>query len=411
MALIVQKFGGTSVGDIDRIDGVAARVAATVAEGHQVVVVVSAIAGETDRLLNLAWSVSTHGRPNPRELDVLLSTGETVTTALLAMNLEKLGVTACSFNGLQAGIRTDARHSRARIESIDTTRLQAELARGRVPVVAGFQGITADGAITTLGRGGSDTTAVALAAALSADECRIYTDVDGVYTADPRVVPEARRLDNINVELMLELAAQGSKILQVNSVEFCRRHKVPLRVLSTFEPGPGTLVTVEGSPGDQEPQGITGIACRKSLAYLQVQGISPDAGVRDSLLESLAAADIDPELLVQNVAKNTQIDFTITVDRQDYDIARERITQVLADLAVSIDSNVRVAKVSLVGVGVNSHASIASLVRDALLAADIRVYLTAAAQARFSVVVDEDRADDAVRALHNEFQLHHSTNG
>lgn len=410
MALLVQKFGGTSVGDLDRIDGVAARIAADVADGHRIAVVVSAMAGETDRLLNLAFGASTHGRPNPRELDVMLATGENVTTALLCMCLEKHGVSALSFNGRQAGIRTDSRHSRARILAIDPAALRTELDRGRVPVVAGFQGEAGDGSLTTLGRGGSDTTAVALAAALAAEECQIFTDVDGVYTADPRVVPEARRLERVGFEAMLELAGQGSKVLQVRAVEFARKHDVRLRVLSTFEAGPGTLVSDDSHSGAEarmEDAQITGIACNRSEAMIYLSGLQDRPDIAAAVVGPLAAADIELDMIVQNVAKNGQIDFTVTVARQEYELAKERLSQAFEGTGAELQGDCRVAKVSLIGVGVKSHASIAARLYNALSAAGIRVSLSATSQTRISVLVPEQLADDAVRALHNEFELHH----
>lgn len=407
MALLVQKFGGTSVGDIDRIDGVARRIAEAVREGHRVVAVVSAMAGETDRLLNLALAASTHGRPNPRELDVILSTGENVTTALLCMSLEKHGITALSFSGRQAGIRTDTRHSRARILAVEPAALEQQLERGRVPVVAGFQGETADGSVSTLGRGGSDTTAVAIAAAIAADECQIFTDVDGVYTADPRVVPEARRLPRITFEQMLEMAGQGSKVLQIRSVEFAHRHAVRLRVLSTFERSSGTLVSddfaEEKSP--VEDARITGLACSKAEALVQLQGLPADADIASRVVGPLASADIELDMIVQNVAKDSRIDFTVTVGREEYELARERLAQTFPGCDIS--GNGRVAKVSLIGVGVKSHASIAARLYKVLANAGIRVLLSATSQLRISVLVDERDADNAVRALHNEFELHH----
>ena len=410
MALLVQKFGGTSVGDIDRIDGVAARIAATVAAGHQVIAVVSAMAGETDRLLNLAFAASTHGRPNPRELDVLLATGEAATTALLCMALEKNGVTARSFSGRQAGIRTDNRHSRARITGIDAGALLEQVQRGRVPVVAGFQGECEEGSVTTLGRGGSDTTAVALAAATGADECQIFTDVDGVYTADPRVEPAARRLPSISFEHMLEMAGQGSKVLQIRSVEFARKHNVVLRVLSTFESGAGTLVTDE-RPGEDnnamEEAQITGIACNKAEALLRINGLPASPDIASKLVGALAAADIQVDMIVHNVAKSGQVDFTLTVGRDEYDLARERLSQSLSAMSPGLEGNSRVAKVSLIGVGVRSHASIAARLYSALARAGIEVLMSATSQVRISVLVDETDADKAVRALHNEFELQH----
>ncbi|MDX1444204.1 MAG: aspartate kinase [Gammaproteobacteria bacterium] len=406
MALLVQKFGGTSVGDLDRIDGVAARVAATVRAGHEVIVVVSAMAGETDRLLNLALAASPHGRPNPRELDVILSTGEAVTTALLAMSLESHGITASSWSGRQAGIRTDNRHARARISAVDPAALLAEAGKGRVPVVAGFQGETEDGHVTTLGRGGSDTTAVALAAATGADECQIFTDVDGVYTADPRVVPEARRLDRIGFEEMLEMAGQGSKVLQIRSVEFARKHGVRLRVLSTFEKGEGTLVA-EIEESAMEEAHITGIACSRNEALLRIGGLPDGPDIASRVVGPLAKADVPLDMIFHNVARDGTIDFTVTMGRDDYEVARERLAQAFPAQAAGISGNRRVAKVSLIGVGVKSHASIAARLFEALAQAGINILLSSTTQVRISVLVDESDADNAVRALHNQFELHH----
>lgn len=403
MALLVNKFGGTSVGGIDRIEGVADLVAADHAQGHSQVVVVSAMAGETDRLVALADAISTHGRPNPRELDVLLATGEQVTIALLSMALEKRGITARSYTGRQAGIRTDSAHSRARIQNVETATLKSDIERGRVPVVAGFQGETESGDITTLGRGGSDTTAVALAAALRASECRIFTDVDGVYTADPRLVPEARRLDEIGFEAMLEMAGQGSKVLQIRAVEFARKHKVPLRVLSTFEPGPGTCITLEEA-GVESAQ-ITGIAHRREEAEIRLRGLPGVPETAWRVLAVLADASIEVDMMVQNLANDGRMDFTFTVDRRDYWQARELLRQLLGGEGVQIEGHDRVAKVSLVGAGVRSHAGIAAKMLQCLSQSGILVRLISTSQVRVSVLVEEDVMAEAVRKLHAAFGL------
>lgn len=411
MALLVQKFGGTSVGDIDRIDGVAERVVAARDDGHQVVVVVSAMAGETDRLLRLAGAISTHGRPNPRELDVLLATGEQVTIALLCMALEKAGITGRSYTGRQAGILTDDFHGRARIEQVNAAALQAELSHGRVPVVAGFQGETRDGSISTLGRGGSDTTAVALAAALKADECQIFTDVDGVYTADPRYVPDARRIDRIGFEEMLEMSGQGSKVLQIRSVEFARRHAVPLRVLSTFEGGQGTLI-VDGEKGKQvESPRITGIACERQTAQLRLTSLAAVPDIAYRLLAPLADANIEVDFVSQSLAEDRRMDFTLTVPRSDYDLAREILAPVAAAQQGRISGNSQLAKISVIGLGVRTHATVISRVLSVLAREGIEVLQLATTQIRVSVLLSEEKAANAVRLLHDEFGLARNRDG
>lgn len=401
MALIIQKYGGTSVGGIDRIEGVADKVCAARERGDDVIVVLSAMAGETDRLLGLARAISSHGRPNPRELDALLATGEQVTIALLCMALEKRGVTARSFTGIQAGIRTDAAHNKARIEQVDTVALRAQLKLERVPVIAGFQGVDADGNITTLGRGGSDTTAVAVAAALSADECQIYTDVDGVYTTDPRVEPAARRLDCVSFEEMLEMAGQGSKVLQVRSVEFAHKYKVPLRVLSTFTGGAGTAI-VESDV--VEAARIAGIASSRNEALIEIAGVPPAVDAAWNVLGPLAAARIVTDMLVQTVAADGRLGFAFTVERQEYETARELLAARWLSAGAVVDGNSRVAKVSLVGNGIR-QADVASRLYGALAAAAIAVRQTATSEMRISVLVDENQMENAVRALHHEFRL------
>lgn len=407
MALIVQKFGGTSVGGIDRIESVADRIAAARDAGHDVVVVLSAMAGETDRLLGLARAISTHGRPNPRELDVLLATGEQVTIALLCMALEKRGVTARSFTGAQAGIRTDNGHTRARILEIHAAELHEHLGRGRVPVIAGFQGVDPEGNITTLGRGGSDTTAVAVAVAMKAAECRIYTDVDGVYTADPKLVATARRLESLSFEEMLEMAGQGSKVLQIRSVEFAHKYNMPLRVLSTFDDGCGTSTgtLIGGSLATLENARIVGIACSRDEAEIRVAGVPAAADSAWRLLAPLADNRIGVDMIVQNAAADGRMNFTFTVSRQDYDQALEILTLRFASSGVRIEGDSRVAKVALVGAGVRSDAGIAARMFASLARAGVAVRQIATSELRISVVVNEIEMENAAGALHHEFRL------
>lgn len=404
MALIVQKFGGTSVADVDRIEAVADHVLAVREAGDEAVVVVSAMAGETDRLLLLARAISTHGRPNPRELDALLATGEQVTTALLCMALEKRGITARSFTGAQAGIRTDSAHNKARILDVDAEALLVHVRRGRVPVIAGFQGVDADGSITTLGRGGSDTTAVAVAVALDADECRIHTDVDGVYTADPRIEPAARRLARISSNEMLELAGQGSKVLQARSVEFAHKYNVPLRVLSSFEPGEGTLIVNGGVT--VETARITGIASSRNEAEIRVAGVEAGPSSALQVLAPLADNRIDVDMIVQHLDSNGRMNFAFTVNRQEYDQAREILALRFRDSDVRVEGNGRVAKVGLVGAGVRQQVDIAARLFAALARANVTVRQVATSELRISVVVDENEMENTVRALHHEFRLH-----
>ena len=404
MALIVQKFGGTSVGSLDRIVNVAAKVRDFRERGDDVVVVVSAMSGETDRLIDLARSVQEP--PDPRELDVLLSTGEQVTIALLAMTLQAKGCPARSYTGHQVHIRTDSAHNRARIVSVDHQRIRADLEAGRVVVVAGFQGMDEDGNITTLGRGGSDTTAVALAAALGADECRIYTDVDGVYTTDPRVVPEARRLDALTFEEMLELASLGAKVLQIRSVEFASKYGVPLRVLSSFEDGPGTLIGPDIEDQPMEQPLISGIAFARDEAKVTVMGVQDRPGVAFSILGPIADENIEVDMIVQNSGADGTTDFTFTVHRNDYartlQIVRERLAQWGSSEVTGDD---RIVKISLVGVGMRSHAGIASRMFRALAAESINIQMISTSEIKISVVVDEKYLELGVRALHTAFGL------
>ncbi|WP_116364688.1 aspartate kinase [Parahaliea mediterranea] len=403
MSLIVQKFGGTSVGTIERIEQVADKVARFRGDGHSVVVVVSAMSGETNRLIALAHEVQ--DRPVPRELDVLVSTGEQVTTALLSMALNERGVKAKSYNGSQVRILTDDAHTKARIRDIDDERLHAELDEGYVVVVAGFQGVDEQGNITTLGRGGSDTTAVALAAALKADECQIYTDVDGVYTTDPRVVDGARRLDRITFEEMLEMASMGSKVLQIRAVEFAGKYNVPLRVLHSFQEGPGTLIALEDSSQMETPT-IAGIAFNRDEAKLTVVGVPDMPGIAHRILGPIGDANIEVDVIVQNVADDKTTDFTFTVARGDLTRAQDVLKQVAEDInAREVRSDSKIAKVSVVGVGMRSHAGVASQAFAALAEVGINIQMITTSEIKISVIIEEKFLELAVRALHSSFGL------
>jgi aspartate kinase len=409
MALIVQKYGGTSVGNIEKIENVADKVIKWHNQGHKVVVVVSAMSGETNRLVDLALAMAT--APEPRELDVLLSTGEQVTIALLAMALIKKGCPAKSYTGHQVHIRTDNAHNKARILEIDKLKVEKDLNEGKVVVVAGFQGSDQDGNITTLGRGGSDTTAVAMAAALNADECQIYTDVDGVYTTDPRVVPQARRLSKITFEEMLELASLGSKVLQIRSVEFAGKYNVPLRVLSTFEEGPGTLISYDSEEHEMEQAQISGIAFNRDEAKLTVLGVPDQPGVAYHILGPIGEANIEVDMIVQNVGADATTDFTFTVHRNDYEKAMKILQKVADELgAKQCNGDNKIVKVSLVGVGMRSHAGIASTMFEALAKEGINIRMISTSEIKVSVVVDEKYLELAVRALHNAFGLDQSQN-
>ncbi|TCK17681.1 aspartate kinase [Thiogranum longum] len=403
MALIVQKYGGTSVGTPERIEAVADKVIAYRDQGHQLVVVVSAMSGETNRLLELAGQIS--DRPVPRELDVLLSTGEQVTIALLSMALEKRGCPARSYTGGQVHILTDNAHNKARIQDIDAERVGADLSAGRVVVVAGFQGIDEEGNITTLGRGGSDTTAVALAAALKADECQIFTDVDGVYTTDPRVAPDARRLDRITFEEMLEMASLGSKVLQIRAVEFAGKYNVPLRVLSSFEPGNGTLITYEEEGMEQAL--ISGIAFNRDEAKLTVLGVPDQPGIAHLIVGPIADANIEVDMIVQNMAPDGKTtDFTFTLHRNDYARAMEILQATANELGASeVSGDDKIVKISLVGVGMRSHAGIASTMFETLAKEGINIRMISTSEIKVSVVVDEKYLELGVRALHEAFEL------
>ncbi len=404
MALIVQKYGGTSVGSPDRIKNVAQRVARFRAEGHQVVVVVSAMSGETNRLIALAKAIQTD--PDPRELDVIISTGEQVTIGLLAMALKEIGVDAKSYTGGQVRILTDNAFTKARILDIDEHNMRADLEAGRVIIVAGFQGVDENGNITTLGRGGSDTTGVALAAALKADECQIYTDVDGVYTTDPRIVPEARRLDSITFEEMLEMASLGSKVLQIRSVEFAGKYQVKLRVLSSFEDqGNGTLITYEGDE-NMEQAIISGIAFSRDEAKITVLGVPDRPGIAHQILGPVAAANVNVDIIIQNISAEGLTDFTFTVPRGELKAALEALEQQKDKIgAREILTSDKIAKVSIVGVGMRSHSGVASEMFAALAKENINIQMISTSEIRVSVIIDEKYLELAVRELHKTFGL------
>ena len=402
MALIVQKYGGTSVGTAEKIENVAEKIIATRNSGHDVVVVVSAMSGETNRLIDLANQISEV--PEPREFDVLVSTGEQVTIALLSMALNKRGYPARSYTGSQVHILTDDTHTKARILDIDESRMRIDLDKGRVVVVAGFQGCDAQGNITTLGRGGSDTTAVALAAALKADECQIYTDVDGVYTTDPRMVADARRLDRITFEEMLEMASLGSKVLQIRSVEFAGKYNVKLRVLSSFEEGPGTLITFEED--DMEQAVISGIAFNRDEAKLTILGVPDEPGTAHRILGAIGDANIEVDMIIQNIAADSTTDFTFTVHRNEYDKAMSILEQTAKNLnAREVSGDKAIVKISLVGVGMRSHAGVASKMFKTLADEGINIRMISTSEIKISVVVDEKYLELGVRALHSAFEL------
>ena len=402
MALIVQKYGGTSVGTIEKIGHVADKVAARAKSGDQVVVAVSAMSGETNRLLTLANEMST--KSHARELDVIVSTGEQVTIALLTMALLDRGCDARSYTGAQIRMVTDNVHGKARIKEIQCDNMKADLAANRVVVVAGFQGVDEEGNITTLGRGGSDTTAVAIAAALNADECQIYTDVDGVYTTDPRVEPKARKLDKITFEEMLEMASLGSKVLQIRSVEFAGKYNVPLRVLSSFEEGEGTLIALEDS--DVEQAVISGIAFNRDEAQLTISGVPDQPGVASKILGPVTDANIEIDMIVQNIAEDGCTDFTFTVHRNDYEKAHALLQTVSKDLgAKKVKGDDAIVKISLVGVGMRSHAGIANTMFDTLAKENINIRMISTSEIKISVVVDEKYLELGVRSLHAAFGL------
>jgi len=408
MALIVQKYGGTSVGSADRIKNVAKRVAHYHRQGHRLVVVVSAMSGETNRLLALAKEISPN--PDPRELDVVAATGEQVTIGLLAIALRAAGHDARSYTGGQVRVLTDSAFTKARILDIDDAAMRRDLDARTIVVVAGFQGVDADGNVTTLGRGGSDTSAVALAAALGADECQIYTDVDGVYTTDPRIVPDARRLDRITFEEMLEMASLGSKVLQIRSVEFAGKYKVKLRVLSSFEDpettGPGTLITYEEDE-NMEQAIISGIAFQRDEAKITLVGVEDRPGIAYAILGTIAGANIDVDMIVQNIGTSGQTDFSFTVNRNEYQKALDvlRAANGSAFKARDIIGDNRIAKVSVVGIGMKSHVGVASKMFKALADENINIQMISTSEIKISVVIDEKYMELAVRVLHRAFEL------
>jgi aspartate kinase len=398
----VKKFGGTSVGDLEKIKNVAAQVYAAHKAGDRLVVVVSAMSGETDNLVAMAQQLSKN--PDPREYDVLLATGEQVTIALLSIALMELGCPARSYTGAQVRIVTDNVHNKARIVKIDQEKIKQDLDAGKVVVIAGFQGIDEHGNITTLGRGGSDTTAVALAAALNVDECQIFTDVDGVYTADPKIVANARRMDYVTFEEMLELASLGAKVLQIRSVEFAGRYNVPLRVLSTFNPGPGTLISYEDVK--MEHQKISGVAYNRDEARILIRGVPDQPGFAGKILGPISAANIEVDMIVQNIATDGLTDFTFTVHRRDFNNAMN----IIAPLADSLNfrevlTDEKVAKLSLVGVGMRSHAGIASKMFQVLGAEGVNIQLITTSEIKVSVIIDEKYIELGVRTLHEAFGL------
>ena len=403
MALWVQKFGGTSVGTVERIEAVADKIVTARQQGHDIVVVVSAMSGETNRLIGLAEQIQS--KPTPRELDVLVSTGEQVTIALLSMALHKRGCDARSFTGSQVRVLTDNAHNKARIREIDADNIRGELDQGRVVVVAGFQGVDEDGNITTLGRGGSDTSAVALAAAIQADECQIFTDVKGVYTTDPRVVDDARLLRTITFEEMLELSSLGAKVLQIRSVEFAGKYKVPLRVLSSFEDDPGTLITLEDKNLMEAPI-ISGIAFTRDEAKVTVTGVPDIPGIAFQVLGPVSDAGIEVDVIVQNISADGTTDITFTVKRNDSDQAKQIVEAIAKKInAKSVKVDDKIAKVSLVGVGMRSHAGIASQMFKTLAEESINIEVITTSEIKISVVIDEKYLELAVRSLHAAFEL------
>ena len=413
MALIVHKYGGTSMGSTERIRNVAKRVAKWVRAGHQIVVVPSAMSGETNRLLGLAKELS--ASPSARELDMIASTGEQVSSGLLAIALQAEGLESVSYAGWQVPIKTDSSFTKARIESIDDVRVRADLAAGKVVVITGFQGVDPNGNITTLGRGGSDTSAVAIAAAMKADECLIYTDVDGVYTTDPRVVPEARRMNSISFEEMLEMASLGSKVLQIRSVEFAGKYRVPLRVLSSFTPwdipldeeaSSGTLISFEEDE-NMEQAVVSGIAFNRDEAKITVVGVPDTPGIAYQILGKVAEANIDVDVIIQNVSHDGKTDFSFTVHRNDYAKTVELLEQqVLPTLgAAKVVGDTKICKVSIVGIGMRSHAGIASTMFKTLSDESINIQMITTSEIKTSVVIDEKYMELAVRALHKAFGL------
>lgn len=404
MSLFVQKYGGTSVGTVERIEAVADKIAGFKADGHDMVIAVSAMSGETNRLIGMANEIS--AEPTPREMDVLVSTGEQVTIALLCMALHKRDIDARSYTGTQVQILTDSAHTKARIQDIKVDNMRADLDKGRVVVVAGFQGVDEFGNITTLGRGGSDTTGVALAAALQADECQIYTDVDGVYTTDPRVVAGARRLNKITFEEMLEMASQGSKVLQIRSVEFAGKYNVPLRVLSSFKDGPGTLITLDEDETNMEQPVVSGIAFNRDEAKVTVMGVPDTPGAAARILAPIGEANIEVDVIVQNISADNTTDLTFTVHRNEVEKAQSVLEAAAAELgAKEVKADSKVAKVSIVGVGMRSHAGVASTMFSALADEGINIQMITTSEIKIAVIIEERYLELAVRALHSAFDL------
>lgn len=403
MALIVQKYGGTSIGTVDRIQNVAKKIKKWREQGNELVIVVSAMSGETNRLIGLAQQIT--AKPNPRELDMILTTGEQVTIGLLAIALESIGVPAISFTGQQVGIVTDQSFNKARIQSIDNQKIRAELDAGKVVVIAGFQGVDEQGNLTTLGRGGSDTTGVALAAALKADECQIYTDVDGVYTTDPRVVPKARRLNRISFDEMLEMASLGSKVLQIRSVEFASKYKVRLRVLSTFEENPqGTLICSEEEL--MENPVISGIAFSRDEAKLTVLGVPDRPGIAYAILKPISEANIEVDMIIQNQSVAGTTDFTFTVSRNDCEKALAILNTHATEMgAKEVLSDKGIVKVSLVGIGMRSHAGVAARMFEVLYNEGVNIEMISTTEIKISVVIREGELERAVQSLHAAFDL------
>jgi len=402
LSLIVQKYGGTSVGNVDRIKNVASRVAKTKAEGNDVVVVVSAMSGETDKLIGLANQISE--RPDEREMDMLLSTGERVTIALLAMALNEMGVPAVSFTGRQSGIITDSAHTRARIKSIDGGRISQAVKAGKVVIVAGFQGITEDSNVTTLGRGGSDLTAVAVAAALKADFCDIYTDVDGVYTTDPNIVQKARKLDKISYDEMLEMASLGAKVLQTRSVEFAKKYDVPVRVLSSFHDVPGTLVTKEDS--SMEKVVVSGVAYDKNQAKITVADVPDKPGVAAKLFNTISGSKIIVDMIIQNIGRDGITDISFTVPKSDLKTILPVIKSAAKEIgAADVVVNEDISKVSIIGVGMRSHSGVAAKMFNALAADGVNIMMISTSEIKVSCVIEQKYTELAVRALHDAFGL------
>lgn len=402
MALIVQKYGGSSVGTLDRIQHVASKIIQTKQQGHDVVVVVSAMQGETDRLIQLAQALTSE--PDPREYDALVATGEQVSMSLLSMALNSKNYRARSYNSLQIGIQTDDVHTRARILEVKTNAIHQDLSTGHIVVVAGFQGVNARGDITTLGRGGSDTTAVALAAALKADECQIYTDVDGVYTTDPRILPEAALLSQISFEEMLEMASLGAKVLQMRSVELASKHNIPIRVLSTFTDSPGTLVTLEEKV--MQKRLVAGIAFSREEALFSLTGVPNRAGMEGHILAEISRANIEVDMIAQTASDTEVADFTFTVQRKDHAKTLHVVEALAKELhATTVKSDMQVAKLSLVGIGMRSHAGVASTMFNALGDHAINIRMITTSDIKISVIIDETLLEKGIRAIHSAFEL------